>query len=49
MLIEYEIQNSQGTLLFSFIFVNILFNTVRNTFARVLTLLVAMGTGIIGT
>jgi ABC-type molybdate transport system permease subunit len=33
-------------LVFSFVFVNILFNTIRNTFGRVLTLLVAMGTGI---
>ena len=46
MVIEYEIQNSYGTLVFSFTFMNILFSTVRNTFARVLTLLVAMGTGI---
>ena len=35
-----------GSLIFSFIFINILFNVARNTFARVLTLLVAMGTGI---
>jgi hypothetical protein len=46
MVIEYEIQNSYGSLIFSFIFVNIFLNVARNTFGRVLTLLVAMGTGI---
>jgi len=32
--------------MFSFIFISILFNVARNTFGRVLTLLVSLGTGI---
>jgi hypothetical protein len=49
LLIEYEIQNSYGTLLFSFIFFNTLFSVARNTMARVLCLLVAMGIGLMPT
>lgn len=49
MLIEYEIQNSYGALLFSFVFFNVMFSVARNTFARVLCLVVAMGTGIMPT
>jgi Lung seven transmembrane receptor len=45
--IEYYLQNSQGTVLFSFIFTSILFNVCRNTLARVLILVMALGTGII--
>lgn len=47
MVIEYETQNSQGTLLFSFVFFNIIFNVARNTFARLLILLLSMGVGLI--
>jgi Lung seven transmembrane receptor len=46
-LIEYWVTNANGTLLFSFVFINILFNVSRNTFGRVLTLLVSLGTGIL--
>ena len=46
MLIEYDIENSYGTLLFSFVFFNVLFSVARNTFARVLCLVLAMGNGI---
>jgi hypothetical protein len=44
--IEYTIMNKYGTLLFSFIFISLLFSVMRNTFGRVLTLLVSLGTGI---
>jgi hypothetical protein len=33
--------------MFSFIFISLLFNVARNTFGRILTLLVSLGTGII--
>ena len=38
-----------GALEFSFIFINIFFSVARNTFARVLILLMSMGTGIMAT
>ena len=43
---EYYITNTYGTLLFSFIFISLLFSVTRNTFGRVLTLLVSLGSGI---
>ncbi len=46
-LIEYWVTNANGTLIFSFMFINILFNVSRNTFGRILTLLVSLGTGIL--
>ena len=47
MLIEYEIQNIEGTLVFAFAFTNVIFNTCRNTFARLLILIVSLGVGIV--
>ncbi len=46
-LIDYYVTNAHGAILFSFLFISILFNVARNTFGRVLTVLVALGTGII--
>lgn len=46
MFIEYYIQNEMGHLYLSFTMMNIIFNTFRNASARVLTLLVSMGYGI---
>ncbi|CDW90978.1 transmembrane protein 87b [Stylonychia lemnae] len=47
MIGELTIQNSRGDLNYSFIVFNILFSVIRNTYARVLTLLVALGFGIV--
>lgn len=47
MIVELYIINVQGTLVFSFILANIMFSICRNLFARVLTLLVALGFGIV--
>eukprot|EP00347_Sterkiella_histriomuscorum_P004633 403359716 len=47
MVVEVYVLNQEGQLVFSFVFINILFSVCRNTFARVLTLLVALGFGIV--
>ena len=46
-LVEYQFQNEMGKLYFSYVVVNICFNSVRNALARILTLVVAMGYGIL--
>ena len=45
-LIDYYVTDAHGAIIFSFLFINILFNVARNTFGRVLTVLVSLGTGI---
>jgi hypothetical protein len=45
-LIDFYVTNKYGTLIFSFLLISILFNVARNTFGRILTLLVSLGTAI---
>lgn len=47
MVVEVYTLNQEGQLVFSFIFMNILFSVLRNTFARVFVLLIALGFGIV--